>query len=142
MRKINKIVVHYTASPDYLDVGRKEIRQWHLDRGFSDIGYHFVVRRNGTIEAGRPVEQIGAHVKGRNSDTIGVVWVGTKQISPQQEKSLFGLLNYLRGQYNLKIEDVISHQEATSSPTDCCGLDMDRLRAELIFVQPVPKVRT
>lgn len=142
MRQINAIVVHCSASPDYLDVGRKEIRDWHLKQGWSDIGYHYVIRRDGTIEAGRPVELPGAHAKGRNRDTVAVCWVGTNQISPQQEKSLFGLLNYLRGVYTLPVEAVQGHNEIVKTDKGCPLLDMNRVRAELIFVQPVPKVRT
>lgn len=141
MRKINNIIVHYTASPDYMDVGRKEIKEWHLARGFSDIGYHYVIRRDGTIETGRDPKLPGAHARGRNSDSIGVCWVGNDVISPAQEKSLFGLLNWLRGVYSLPPEAVLGHNEAVKAPTDCPKLDMNRVRAELIFIQPIPKVR-
>jgi len=59
-----------------MDIGAKKIRQWHKLRGWSDIGYHYVIRRDGRIELGRPIEQVGAHVKGHNSDSIGVCMVG------------------------------------------------------------------
>ena len=66
MRRIDSIIIHCTASPDYMDIGVKEIDRWHKDRGWSQIGYHYVVRRNGEIERGRPIEQQGAHAKGAN----------------------------------------------------------------------------
>lgn len=141
MRNIDMIVVHCTASPDYLDVSAKQIRQWHKDRGWSDIGYHYVVRRNGEIEAGRPDRIPGAHAKGVNSRSIGIVWVGTTNPSPEQEKSLVGLINWLRGKYNVKIENVLGHKEAVQTPKTCPNINMDRLRAELIFIQPIPEVR-
>lgn len=59
-----------------MDIGAATIREWHLARGFSDIGYHFVIWRDGHIETGRPLERIGAHARGHNSDSIGVCLVG------------------------------------------------------------------
>lgn len=76
MREINTIIIHCAYTPVSMDVGVEEIRRWHLDRGFSDIGYHRVIRRDGTVEIGRPVEKPGAHVKGHNADSIGVCLVG------------------------------------------------------------------
>lgn len=141
MRQIESIVVHCSASPDYMDIGAATIRNWHKERGFNDIGYHYVIRRNGEIEKGRPDEKIGAHAKGANSRSIGVVWVGINNISPEQEKSLFSLIHFLMGKYNVKIENVLGHCEAVETDKTCPNLNMDRVRAELIFVQPVPKVR-
>ena len=72
------VLVHCADTPPGMDVGVKEIREWHLERGFSDIGYHYVIRRNGDVESGRPLADIGAHCKasGRNHDSIGVCLVG------------------------------------------------------------------
>jgi len=76
MRPIEYIVVHCSATKPSADIGAAEIRRWHLDRGFADIGYHFVIRRNGVLERGRPLTKPGAHVKGYNRRSIGIVWVG------------------------------------------------------------------
>lgn len=76
MRQINKIVVHCSATSADQDIGVEEIRAWHLERGWADIGYHIVIRRNGVIERGRPLSLIGAHVKGHNHDSVGICWVG------------------------------------------------------------------
>lgn len=141
MRSVNKIVVHCSASPDYMDIGYKEINQWHKNQGWTEIGYHYVVRRNGEIEKGRSDENVGAHAKGANSDSIGIVWVGQDAIAPEQEKSLISLIHFLMGKYSVKIENVLGHREAVKTSKTCPNLNMDRLRAELIFVQPVPKVR-
>lgn len=70
------IVVHCSASRPSADIGVREIRGWHLNRGFSDIGYAVVIRRSGVIELGRDLKAIGAHVQGRNGDTVGVCLVG------------------------------------------------------------------
>lgn len=77
MREIDMIVVHCSDTPPPMDIGVKEIRRWHVeDNGWSDIGYHYVIRRDGTVEVGRPVDVPGAHVKGFNASTIGVCLVG------------------------------------------------------------------
>ena len=69
-----------------VDFGADEIRSWHLDRGFSDIGYHYVIRRDGTQEDGRPIEQPGAHVQGHNAHSIGICLVGGRaDDSPETE---------------------------------------------------------
>lgn len=75
MRKIKKIIVHCTATPG--DVSIKTVREWHVnERGWRDVGYHFLIRTDGTIEEGRPIEQSGAHTKGHNWDSIGVAYAG------------------------------------------------------------------
>lgn len=70
------IVVHCSATRASQDIGAKEIRSWHRDRGFTDIGYHYIIRRNGEVEIGRPLWAVGAHVSGNNSETVGICLVG------------------------------------------------------------------
>lgn len=72
----NLIVVHCAATKATMDIGVREIRQWHVQQNWLDIGYHLVIRRNGVVEEGRPHDVIGSHVKGRNSDTIGICLAG------------------------------------------------------------------
>lgn len=76
MRRIDEIAVHCAATPPSMDIGVEEIRAWHLDRRWSDIGYHFVIRRGGSIETGRPLVRPGAHVAGYNRHSIGVCLAG------------------------------------------------------------------
>lgn len=82
MRKINKIVIHCSATGPNVDVGFREINRWHLERGFIPttsspaIGYHKVIRRDGSIEQGRPEERVGAHAAGHNANSLGVCLVG------------------------------------------------------------------
>ncbi len=77
MRKINEIILHCSATPASMDIGAKEIRDWHINGNhWRDIGYHWVIRRDGTIEKGRPEHQAGAHCKGHNACSIGVCMVG------------------------------------------------------------------
>jgi len=59
-----------------MDIGRKEIDKWHKERGWDGIGYHFVIRRDGTLEKGRDLNAVGAHVKGHNKYSVGICMVG------------------------------------------------------------------
>lgn len=72
----NFIVIHCSATPPNMDIGRDEIDEWHKDRGWSGIGYHFVIRRNGDIEIGRPHATVGAHARGFNGSSVSVCIVG------------------------------------------------------------------
>jgi N-acetylmuramoyl-L-alanine amidase len=137
MRKVKKVIVHCTDSDDSLDVGVKAINEWHKVRGFVspsgiNCGYHYVVRRDGRIEAGRPESEIGAHAKGHNSDSIGVVWVGRKHITAAQSKAIKQLINTIRDKYSVPIDKVYGHCELDPHKT-CPNLDMVKLRAELAF---------
>jgi len=77
VRPINRIILHCAATKPSMDIGRDEIKKWHVDgNGWSDIGYHYVIRRNGKVETGRNLEIAGAHVAGHNSDSIGICMVG------------------------------------------------------------------
>ena len=76
MRELKRIIVHCSATKPSMDIGASEIRKWHKAKGWSDIGYHYVIRRDGRVEDGRPVVTPGAHVKGHNADSIGICLVG------------------------------------------------------------------
>ena len=82
MRPIEKIVIHCADTPADMDIGAAEIRKWHVDgNGWRDIGYHYVIRRDGKVELGRPVSEPGAHVAGHNSRSIGICLVGGKPMA-------------------------------------------------------------
>lgn len=76
MRFINDIILHCTATPPGMDVDAKTIGEWHKQRGWKGIGYHYVIRIDGTIERGRPISTPGAHCKGHNAHSVGVCYVG------------------------------------------------------------------
>lgn len=75
-RRIEEIIVHCTATPEGLEVSVDTIRGWHIGQGWKDIGYHWVVLIDGTVAPGRPESQVGSHVAGHNTGTVGVVYVG------------------------------------------------------------------
>lgn len=76
MRPIDRIIIHCSATPEGREVSAEEIRQWHRQRGFADIGYHFVVHRDGRVDTGRPLTQTGAHCRGHNKGSIGICYTG------------------------------------------------------------------
>ena len=75
-RPISEIIIHCTATPEGREVSVETIRGWHKGQGWKDIGYHWVVGLDGVPRPGRPEAQVGSHVKGRNTGTLGVVYVG------------------------------------------------------------------
>jgi len=76
VRKINKIIIHCSATREGEDISAAVIDRWHRDRGWSGIGYHYVVSLNGNIEYGRPIDKQGAHVKDHNKGSIGICYIG------------------------------------------------------------------
>lgn len=126
MRGIEKIIIHCADTYASMDVGANEIRQWHLDRGWSDIGYHYVIRRNGVIETGRDLdddgdvdEHVGAHALGHNAHSLGICLVGGKGNDGQpdcnftlaQWESLGKLVSDLEARY--PGADVIGHRDVS-----------------------------
>ena len=107
MRKITKIIVHCADTPEGRDDKAADIRRWHKARGFNDIGYHYVVDLDGTIEPGRDVTIAGAHANGHNADSIGVCYIGgaDTDMTPkdtrtkEQKTALRILLKYLVQKY-------------------------------------------
>lgn len=78
-RSTKYLVVHCSATRPSQDIGAAEIRKWHTEppRGWEDIGYQYVIRRNGVVEPGRPVNAVGAHVYGQiNRESVGICLVG------------------------------------------------------------------
>lgn len=122
MRKINMIVIHCADTYANMDIGAGEIRQWHVkDNGWSDIGYHDVIRRDGTNEKGRPLGVAGSHAKGYNSNSIGICLVGGKGIdnaaefnfTQAQMRKLAALVAIYRDMFP-GIE-VVGHRDLTST---------------------------
>jgi N-acetyl-anhydromuramyl-L-alanine amidase AmpD len=116
MRAIVGIIVHATATrPDFLEglptsAKVAEVRRWHMDdRGWSDIGYHYLIDRDGTVAEGRPVERTGAHVSGHNTGTVGVSLFGghssaetdafADHFTEAQDRALRALLGELRDRF-------------------------------------------
>lgn len=114
MRKIDSVVWHMSETPPNMDIGKEEIRKWHVDeRGFDDVGYHFIIRKDGAIERGRPIHIAGAHCRGKNRDSIGVCyvggWEGKDDRTPQQVEAMHKLMGALTTTFGAL--DVFGHYE-------------------------------
>ena len=112
MRTINEIIIHCTATIAGREVTVDDIRRWHRARGFSDIGYHYLITLDGRICPGRPEAAYGAHCLGHNAHSIGVCYVGGLDAqgcpkdtrTPEQKIALHALMVALKTQYpNAKI---------------------------------------
>lgn len=143
MRNIHKIIVHCSVS-NFGDAAL--IRTWHTDpkpkgRGWRDIGYHFVICNgfrtsgckydptvDGLVETGRPVEQVGAHCAGHNSDSIGVCLIGDRLFTGRQlYEALPELLYSLIGNYELEVNDIHGHYEFNGHKS-CPNIDIYLIR--------------
>lgn len=130
MRRIDYIAVHCAATKPSMDIGASEIRKWHRDRGWSDIGYHYVIRRDGSLEEGRPLERAGAHVKNYNTHSIGVCMVGgiddagnpENNFTDEQFDTLRMLLHHLHAQY--PEAEILGHRDFPRVAKACPCFDV------------------
>lgn len=76
MNNITHIVVHYSATYPDQHIGVKELDAMHKKRGWKGVGYHYVIKRDGTVQKGRPDDEVGAHVANQNSGKLGICWIG------------------------------------------------------------------
>ena len=118
MRTITLIVIHCSAVRPGQQSSAKDIDDWHHDRGFQNgIGYHYVVRRDGSIELGRPLEMIGAHVVGHNRHSIGICYEGglnsfgedADTRTPEQKATLRKLLEELHRKFPKAL--IVGHRD-------------------------------
>lgn len=89
MRHINKVIIHCAATPEGRKTTLEEVTLWHRKRGFKTIGYHYLIHLNGEISRGRPENEIGAHCKGQNSNSIGICYIGgcDKDFKPKDTRT-------------------------------------------------------
>ncbi|MBO4600131.1 MAG: N-acetylmuramoyl-L-alanine amidase [Bacteroidales bacterium] len=104
MREIDDIIIHCTATRKNRHHTVADIRRWHLQRGFDDIGYHYIIYLDGSVHVGRPIEIEGAHAYGHNQHSIGICYVGgldrrgrpANTLNRAQERSLAMLVKVLK----------------------------------------------
>ena len=114
--RTNRIICHHASAKT---CGAATIHSWHKANGWAGIGYHFVVRKNGTVERGRPEKYVGAHATGSNSDSIGVCFEGNfdqESMGVAQKNAGIELISWLKSKYG--IGTVVGHRDvmATSCP--------------------------
>lgn len=131
MRMIDSIVVHCSATPPTMDVTAKDIDRWHRERGFLKIGYHYVIRRDGTVEKGRPIKEPGAHAKGHNRHSIGICLIGGVKADGETPQFNFTSaqmesLNQLVKEIDLDFPDIEikGHNELSHKECPCFDVDM------------------
>jgi N-acetylmuramoyl-L-alanine amidase len=139
MRNIKELIVHCAATPEGKDYTVADIKKWHLARGFNDIGYHYVIYRDGSIHKGRSEDVIGAHCTGHNSNSIGVCYIGgvaTDGKTPKdtrtaaQKSTLLSVLKQLKAKYpNAKI---YSHKDFANKA--CPSFDATKEYANLTSI--------
>jgi len=122
MRKIDKIIIHCSGTPELKDFDVEDIRDWHVNgNSWSDVGYHFIIKLDGTIQDGRPIKNIGAHVKGKNRSSIGVCYIGGMNRdmtnwkdtrTEKQKESLLELINDLKERFPNTL--VYGHKDFTN----------------------------
>lgn len=135
MRQINKIILHCSATQEGKEYDREDIKQWHTQRGFTDIGYHYVILLDGTIQEGRDIRTIGAHCSGHNTGSIGICYIGgldengkgKDTRTTEQRIALFQLVDDLLTAYDLTIEDVHAHYEYAKKLCPCFNIEQFRL---------------
>ena len=98
MQPIKYLVVHSSDSPHRGDTA-EDIHRWHQERGWSGIGYHYVIRETGDIERGRPHYWTGAHVSGHNTGSLGICLLGKDEFTSDQFLALKSLLRTLLFQH-------------------------------------------
>lgn len=119
--KTDYIVVHHSGSANS---AAQQINEWHKNNGWSGIGYHFVVQKDGTIYEGRPLNTLGAHCIGFNSNSIGVCFEGNFNSEKPTDKQIYSgreLLSYLQGKYSTA--KIVGHRDLYS--TECPGKNFD-----------------
>lgn len=89
LKSVDYIVIHCSATKEDQDIGVDEIRRWHRQRGWLDVGYHFIIKRDGEVERGRPHDVPGAHARGFNHISLGVCLVGGVESDGKTPESNF-----------------------------------------------------
>ena len=121
----NRIIVHHAAISNCTP---EQIHQWHLDKGWSGAGYHFFVKKDGSIYSLRPEDKVGAHAYGANSDSIGMCAEGdfTKEtMSDKQLSAMVELIKYIENKYSIKTIEKHSQVNATTCPAG--GFPFDKM---------------
>lgn len=136
------IVIHHTGNPTDDDLSAEEIHESHLAQGWAGIGYHFVIRKDGAIELGRPMDTVGAHAYGYNSHSIGIHVCGNFEIAeptPAQIESCAILVGWLAEEYGLDVsaETVVGHRDlmATACPGKALYDQLGTIRGKAIWYQ-------
>ena len=131
MRKINKIILHCSATKEGQNFTVADIDRWHRERGFNGIGYHFVIYLDGSVHAGRAIDEIGAHTTGQNANSIGICYIGGLNTDGKakdtrtdlQKASLKNLVSDLLKKY--PASTVHGHNEFANKACPCFNVEKE-----------------
>lgn len=130
-RYTDMIVLHHTGSGDDMDASAEQIHEWHLNQDWAGIGYHYVIRKDGTIEKGRPEWAVGSHAYGENGHTIGIHLSGDFNDAEPTEKQIevcAKFLSELCEKYDIPIDrdHIVGHGELDDdvTPQGCPGRNL------------------
>lgn len=131
LRDVRYLVVHCSATRATQDIGAEEIRRWHRERGWFDIGYHFVIRRNGEIEIGRPADVPGAHARGFNHVSLAFCMVGGVAEDGVTPEDNFTAEQYASLKKLLKLQEgptpdakIVGHRDLPNVSKACPSFDV------------------
>ena len=138
MREIKEIIVHCSATREGKAFTVADIDRWHRENGWKGCGYHYVVRLDGVVEEGRPVEEAGAHCKNRNAESIGVCYIGGCDLvgkskdtrTEAQKKAMVTLIRQLMQAHGISIENVRCHNEFSTRA--CPSFSVQKLHKEIL----------
>ena len=135
-RDTNFIVIHHSNGGNDVDFSVEDIHRMHRNIDYAGCGYHFVIRKNGTIERGRPEWAVGAHAEGFNSDSIGICFSGDFQRSYPSDAQIAACVELLRdlcNGYDIPCDrkHILGHRELNS--TDCPGQNLYSWLEEICY---------
>lgn len=154
---ISRLIIHYSATYPDQDLDVNDIRKMHLARGFNDVGYHYVIKRDGTVQKGRPDNVVGAHVAGHNTGSLGICCIGgieratgpnvgvDNRTQAQKDATVLLVHDLLRKHPTAQ---VVGHRDMPGAKTQCPGFDVqpwwasvDTGSAETITIKKMPVIR-
>ena len=136
MRRVRRIIIHCSASPNGRADTIRDVDRWHKERGFlrslafrskyrpelTSCGYHACIHTDGTVALGRHTDEVGAHAAGYNHDSIGVCLIGTDEFSPEQIEALELYLQSVLAMY--PNATVMGHKDLPGVKKSCPGFNV------------------
>lgn len=138
MRKIKEIIVHCSDTREGNPFTVADIDRWHRKKGWKGCGYHYVITLDGKVEQGRPVQIAGAHCTGRNSESLGICYIGGRDLvgkikdtrTEAQKKAMVTLIRQLMQTHGISIKDVRCHNEFSTKA--CPSFSVQKLHKEIL----------
>lgn len=138
-KETKEVILHCSATPEGKDIKAKDIRKWHLGQGWQDIGYHYVIDLDGTVEKGREEDLVGSHCVNHNAKSIGICYVGGCDKNMQakdtrtkaQKDALLDLVFLLLQKYHLTLNNVYCHNNFAKKA--CPSFTLDSFKRDYLM---------